>query len=137
MQSMSILCSLVERLRGSSIVRSSIACVAAVMQALRSVSAVLVLAMLLGAGQAVAAETVNINQAGAAELAQQLSGVGAVKAQAIVDYRDTHGPFVSVEQLTEVKGIGERLMENNRERIQLGSEQAMSETATQNAERAR
>ncbi len=136
MQSMSILCSLVERLRGSSIVFLAIAYIAAVMHALRRISAVLMLGLLLASAQALAADTVNINQASAAELAQNLSGVGTVKAQAIVDYRDTHGPFVSVEQLTEVKGIGERLLDNNRERIQLGSEQAMSDTTALNAENA-
>ncbi|GAA5646696.1 putative DNA-binding protein [Vibrio proteolyticus NBRC 13287] len=63
--------------------------------------------------------TVNVNTASAEELATLLSGVGLKKAQAIVDYREQNGGFVSAEQLAEVKGIGPALVEKNRARIQL------------------
>ena len=53
---------------------------------------------------------VNINTADAAELAQ-LPGIGEVLAQRIVDYRRVHGSFTSVEQLTDVSGIGEGKLE--------------------------
>jgi competence protein ComEA len=48
---------------------------------------------------------VNINTATLAQL-QALPGVGAVMAQRILDYRSQHGPFKTVEQLQDVKGIG-------------------------------
>ena len=41
------------------------------------------------------------------------------KAQAIVEYRKTHGPFKSFEDLTLVKGIGARTVEINRGNILL------------------
>ena len=52
------------------------------------------------------AATININEASAAEL-EELPGIGPVLAAAIVEYRETHGPFGSVEELTQVYGIGE------------------------------
>ncbi len=48
---------------------------------------------------------VNINRATAAEL-EKLPGVGPSTAQAIIDYRNSHGPFASPEDLMNVKGIG-------------------------------
>ena len=62
-------------------------------------------------------KTVNINTADAATLAEVLTGVGLAKAEAIVAYRKEHGGFKSVEQLSEVKGIGEKLVKANQERI--------------------
>lgn len=48
---------------------------------------------------------VNINTAGSAELTT-LPGVGEKTAQAIVEYRTTHGPFRQVDDLRQIKGIG-------------------------------
>lgn len=62
---------------------------------------------------------VNINLATAAELQDKLVGIGAKKAQAIVDYREKNGKFVSIEQLTEVSGIGKATLDKNRDRIAL------------------
>ena len=59
---------------------------------------------------------VNINSASAQEL-QQLSGIGELLSQRIVDYRSTHGPFASADELTEVPGIGEARLENLRAQI--------------------
>lgn len=63
--------------------------------------------------------TVNINQASAQELADLLKGVGIKKAQAIVDYRDQHGAFKTKEQLSQVKGIGDAIVQQNEDRILL------------------
>lgn len=64
-----------------------------------------------------AAPSINLNTADAETLQRELSGVGAVKAQAIVSYRDTHGEFASVDELLEVSGIGEALLERNRDKL--------------------
>lgn len=56
---------------------------------------------------------VNINTASADELSNSLKGVGPAKAQAIIDYRTQYGPFKSVEELAEVKGIGPSTLEKN------------------------
>jgi competence protein ComEA len=67
------------------------------------------LALLVGLALAPsAAATVNINTATKDELVG-LPGIGPAKAQAIVDYRNQHGPFRSVEDVRKVKGIGEKL----------------------------
>jgi competence protein ComEA len=71
---------------------------------------------------AFAAEPVNINTADARELADTLNGVGPAKAEAIIAWREANGPFESVEQLAEVRGIGLRTIELNRDVITLGSE---------------
>ena len=51
-------------------------------------------------------ERISINTADAYEL-DRLPGIGPTKAQAIVEYREEHGPFQSTDQLLEVSGIGE------------------------------
>lgn len=60
---------------------------------------------------------VNINRAGAEELAEKLSGIGPAKSRAIVDYRKSHGPFKTVDELINVKGIGPRTLEKNRAQL--------------------
>lgn len=60
---------------------------------------------------------VDINRADAKTLAESMSGVGLVKAEAIVAYRDTHGPFRSIEELAKVKGIGAKTIAANRETV--------------------
>ena len=68
---------------------------------------------------AAALRQVNLNSADAAQLEDVLVGVGAVKARAIVEYREANGPFASVDELLEVKGIGAATLEKNRQRITL------------------
>jgi competence protein ComEA len=51
-------------------------------------------------------EIIHLNQATAEQL-QSLPGVGPALSERIVDYRNEHGPFSSVAQLTSVKGVGE------------------------------
>jgi competence protein ComEA len=63
---------------------------------------------------------VNINAADAETISKALKGVGLSKAQAIVAYRDKHGPFRSADELSLVKGIGQRTVEINRADIKTG-----------------
>lgn len=65
---------------------------------------------------------VNVNTADAETISEALQGVGLSKAQAIVEYRQKHGPFKSPEDLSLVKGIGERTVDLNRDDILVGSE---------------
>jgi competence protein ComEA len=62
---------------------------------------------------------VDINRAAASEIASGLTGIGLRKAEALVRYREQFGPFESVEELTEVKGIGPATLERNRGLIRL------------------
>jgi len=63
--------------------------------------------------------SVNINTAGADELSTMLKGVGSKRAQAIVAYRNANGDFTSADQLVNVKGVGEKMVANNRHVIVL------------------
>lgn len=65
---------------------------------------------------------VNINTADAETLAAELDGVGVSRAAAIVAYREANGPFRSTDELLNVKGIGEGVLEKNRENILLSDE---------------
>lgn len=60
---------------------------------------------------------VNINTADAQTMADLLVGVGMSKARAIVKYREEHGRFTSIDQLKDVKGIGQALINTNKERL--------------------
>jgi competence protein ComEA len=64
-----------------------------------------------------AAETVNINQASAEEIAEALTGVGVVKAEEIVRYREANGAFQHADELVNVKGMGLATVDKNRDRI--------------------
>ena len=65
-------------------------------------------------------EPVDINTANAETLAKNIKGVGAKKAEAIVEYRKKHGPFKRPEDLVRVRGIGPKLVEQNRDVIRIG-----------------
>jgi competence protein ComEA len=80
----------------------------------------LVLSLALSAS-ALAGGKVNVNTADAATIAESLNGVGSAKAEAIVAYRQEHGPFKSPEQLAQVKGIGLKTVEKNRDMIEVGA----------------
>ncbi len=77
------------------------------------------IALLGFAPMALYAEPVNINSADAAAIAKALVGVGLAKAQAIVTYRQQHGPFKTADELALVKGIGPKVIEKNRANIRV------------------
>ena len=85
------------------------------MRLFSTIAALLALAVPLAA----LAGPVNINTADAATISAELKGVGLAKAQAIVEYRRKHGPFRSADDLSLVKGIGERTVEINRADIKV------------------
>lgn len=63
-------------------------------------------------------EAININTADVQELTK-LKGVGVKKAEAIIAWREENGNFKTVDQLLEVKGIGEATLAQNRENIRI------------------
>ena len=65
---------------------------------------------------------VDVNRADAATIAKELSGVGQARAAAIVAYREKNGAFKSVNDLLKVKGIGQKVLEQNRANIRLDAE---------------
>lgn len=67
----------------------------------------------------VQSEKVDLNQADASTLQRELSGIGEAKANAIVAYRESNGPFASVDELLEVKGIGKAILDKNREKLEV------------------
>ena len=67
---------------------------------------------------------VNINTADEAALAANIKGIGLKKAAAIVEYRKTNGPFKSVEELINVKGIGNKLVDKNRADLLIDDKQS-------------
>lgn len=62
---------------------------------------------------------VDINTADAATLAKELTGIGRARAEAIVAYRTKNGPFKSADDLALVKGIGQKVIDENRANIRV------------------
>lgn len=60
------------------------------------------------------AEVININTADKETLMTAMKGVGEKRAQAIIDYRKKNGPFKSVDDLANISGIGQSIIEDNR-----------------------
>jgi competence protein ComEA len=87
------------------------------MKQLRSCSAGLLAALLCLAANA---GPVDVNTADAETLALELTGVGPSLAAAIVRDREENGRFDTPEALMRVKGIGEHIVEMNRENILTG-----------------
>ena len=86
---------------------------------LKSVLAPVLLSLLM-AGSAFASEKVNINTADAATIERVMVNIGMSKAEAIVAHRKAHGAFKSVDELANVKGVGLKTVERNRDRIVVG-----------------
>ncbi len=60
-----------------------------------------------------AGEIININTADK-EVLMSVKGIGERRAEAIINYRNEHGPYKSIDQLAEIKGIGQALVDANR-----------------------
>jgi len=84
------------------------------MKHLKGILFAVVLAMVSFSAWAV---PVDINTADASTLAAELNGVGTSKAAAIVAYREANGPFLHIEDLSNVKGIGVKTVEKNRSNL--------------------
>ncbi len=65
------------------------------------------------------AAVVNINKADAAALVENLEGIGPKKAAAIVSYRRKNGSFKSLDELLNIKGIGEKTLKKNKGQLSL------------------
>jgi len=65
------------------------------------------------------AELININFASQAEL-ETLPGIGPTTAKKIIDYRQQNGPFVSIEDIINVSGIGPGTYEKIKDLITVG-----------------
>lgn len=89
------------------------------MKPLKSVLAPVLLSLLM-AGSAFASEKVNINTADAATIERVMVNIGMSKAEAIVAYRKANGAFKSADELANVKGVGLKTVERNRDRIVVG-----------------
>ena len=68
---------------------------------------------------------INLNTASAADL-ENLPGVGAKMAERIVEYRQKNGPFKKIEDLMNVKGIGEKNFLKLKARLSVGAPKASS-----------
>jgi competence protein ComEA len=62
-------------------------------------------------------KNININTSSATEIANALNGIGLKKANAIIDLREKNGPFSSLNELTQVKGIGPKILDKNQHNI--------------------
>ncbi|MFS0858764.1 ComEA family DNA-binding protein [Paenibacillus taichungensis] len=72
----------------------------------------------LASNEAVDNGKIDVNTAPVAKL-MDLPGIGEKKAQAIIDYRNSHGPFTKVSDLTKVKGIGMKMLEKMAPYVQI------------------
>jgi competence protein ComEA len=62
---------------------------------------------------------VNINTASAEEIAESLKGIGLSKATQIVAYREQNGSFTHIDELINVKGVGMKTVDRNKDLILL------------------
>jgi competence protein ComEA len=64
---------------------------------------------------------VDVNTADAKTLARELQGVGMAKAEAIVSHREKNGPFKSADDLVKVKGLGKKIIDQNKANLKFES----------------
>lgn len=69
------------------------------------------------AKQVVIKGKINLNTADLSSLIGSFKGIGKKRAEAIIAYRESHQGFKSLEELTEVKGLGQRFVDTNREKL--------------------
>ena len=62
-------------------------------------------------------EAININSADKETLMSVIKGVGEKKAEAIIQYRETNGPFKSIDELSNIKGIDIGIIEKNKHNL--------------------
>jgi competence protein ComEA len=74
--------------------------------------------------------TININTASIADL-QRLPGIGAKTASRVVEYRQKNGPFKKVEELMNVRGVGEKSFLKLKGQISVGTPKAESASTPQ------
>ena len=79
------------------------------------------MAVMTAPAVAAGSDTININTASVDELTQ-LQKVGPKTAENIVAYRDANGPFKTVDDLKNVKGVGDKILELNKDRISVGKQ---------------
>ena len=80
---------------------------------------------------AYAAEMVDINRADAETMIANWKGIGEKKARAIINYRKKNGPFKSIDDLLNVKGIGEGLIKKNKRYMSVkGGSRSTASTTT-------
>lgn len=61
---------------------------------------------------------INLNKADVNVLTQSFKGIGRKRAEAIISYRETNGPFKSIDDLALVKGIGKTFVEHHLQQLQ-------------------
>ena len=82
-----------------------------------------------------ASTPVNVNTADAATIAKALDGIGPAKAAAIVAWREQHGPFKTVDEVGQVKGVGASTLDRNRAAILISEEGAKPDAAPARAKK--
>ncbi len=70
----------------------------------------IILTLVLSTGLAFSADKIDVNTASAEQL-QSIKGVGASTAAAIIEFRESYGSFTDINELVNVKGIGEKKLE--------------------------
>jgi competence protein ComEA len=70
-----------------------------------------------------AGEAININTADKETLMTAIKGVGEKRAEAIIAYRKQNGPFKSVDELSHVSGIGQAIVDANRESLSVSEQE--------------
>ena len=69
-----------------------------------------------------AGEMIDINTAGKESL-MSIKGIGEKRAEAIINWREKHGPFQSVDDLEGISGIGKSIIDDNRDTLTVGPKQ--------------